>query len=357
MAEELSVLGALNLKQEAGGVAFAGDLDLMYRAALESGLASALRVRLGRFGATRFEHIVRGVAALPWRPWLDASHGISIRVTARKSRLYHSTAIAERVVVGLGQALGRSIRVEPNAVWQVVVRLLRDDCSVSLDVTGEPLYRRGYRQATGKAPLRPDLARALLVVAGWDPTTALVDPFCGAGTICIEAAALACRLPPGRLRRFAFMDAPEFDERRWKTVVEAAAAAARPAPNVIVGSDRDAGAVAAARDNAARAGVDVRWLQAPLGRSAPFLEPPSESGLWASNPPYGRRIGDASALRSLYQSIGQRRRQLPPQWRLALVVSSLALVRATGIPMRSLVMTDHGGTKVRLMVEDSGGPE
>ena len=357
LADELMALGVRSPATVEGGVEFSGDARLLYRVCLASGLATAVRVRMAQFVARRFAQIVDGVASLPWADWIAPEVPIEIKVTCRKSRLYHSKAVAERVREGMRNALGFASPPagdEPGLV--VHVRLLQDNCTLSLDVTGAPLYRRGYRLATGKAPLRPDLARALLVVSGWQPDTPLIDLFCGAGTVCIEAAAMAQRLAPGRHRSFAFGQAPTFEPRVWADVQAAAMDGVRPMPALVWGSDRDAGAIAAAQQNANRAGVKVRFDASPLGRSPALDADLNAVGVWASNPPYGRRTGDASRLLNLYQSIGVQRRRLPEAWRLAMVVADPQMARATGIEMQSVVMTDHGGSKVRLMVESPPKP-
>ncbi|MEL7368312.1 MAG: class I SAM-dependent RNA methyltransferase [Myxococcota bacterium] len=355
LQRELDGLGAEATEPTAGGVAFQGSDAVLYRVALCSGLTMALRVRIGRFVARRFDQIVRHVSGLDWGQWLTASTPVAVSVTARKSRLYHTGAVAERVQEGLRQSLSSPASADAKPTdaspLGIAVRLFRDECTVSLDVSGEPLYRRGYRLATAKAPLRPDLAWALLQLSGWSPQSALIDPFCGAGTICIEAAAMARRLPPGRLRSFAFMQAANFKPGLWADIKAKAMRDARPAPAPIVGSDRDAGAIAAATANAERAGVEVQWEEAPLGRASALHEPVAASGMWVSNPPYGRRTGDASRLLNLYQSIGHRHRGLPEQWRLALVVSDMRLARATGVPLMKALMTDHGGSKIHIAVE------
>ena len=354
LVAELTALGMTAPRSEAGGAEFEADERALFRVALSSGLATALRVRMGTFVASRFEQLVRSVEALDWSPWVRPGDHVEVKATSRKSRLYHTTAIAERVVAGVERAVGGSL--SPKGAlreWTVLVRLLRDRCVVSLDVTGAPLYRRGYRLATAKAPLRPDLAHALLQVSGWDRRSALVDPFCGAGTICIEAAAMARSLPPGRLRTFGFMQAPGFDESVWRGVRDELVSRARmEAPAPILGSDRDAGAVDAAKANAERAGVAVEWEHAPLGRASSIRRTDIEAGMWISNPPFGARVGDVKKLRHLYQSIGAARGSMIGAWRLALAVADPRLGAATGVPLESKVMTDHGGTKIRLMVEE-----
>ncbi|MEM7674768.1 MAG: hypothetical protein AAF449_02065 [Myxococcota bacterium] len=354
---ELNGLGAQETVRTAGGVSFQGSDAVLYRVALESGLAMALRVRIGRFVARRFDQIVRHVSELDWGRWLPAADPVAVSVTARKSRLYHTGAVAERVQEGLRKYFGSGSTAPSSgaeaadaAPWGISVRLFRDECTVSLDVSGEPLYRRGYRLATAKAPLRPDLAWALLLLSGWSPDTALIDPFCGAGTVCIEAAAMAQKLPPGRLRSFAFMRAINFKPGLWADVKAEAMRAARPPPSPILGSDRDAGAIAAATANADRAQVMVQWEEAALGRATALREP-AATGMLVSNPPYGRRTAEASRLLNLYQSIGHRRRGLPASWRLALVVADMRLARATGVPLAKALSTVHGGAKVHFAME------
>ncbi|MCB0316689.1 MAG: class I SAM-dependent RNA methyltransferase, partial [Calditrichaeota bacterium] len=174
-------------------------------------------LRLGSFYAGGFPELKRKVRRLPWADMLTPKTHFELRVTCHKSRLYHSGAVAERVADAIHQQCGAqpvpagsSADDEGGASQLIVVRLLRDHCTVSIDTSGEGLHRRGYRQATAKAPLRETLAAAMLLAAGWDDRAPLLDPFCGSGTIAIEAALLARHLAPGLQRRFAFMDWPDF---------------------------------------------------------------------------------------------------------------------------------------------------
>jgi putative N6-adenine-specific DNA methylase len=278
--------------------------------------------------------------------------------------------VAERVRTAIEQRLGGAVRApdkaaaeaEPDAgeedstaagALQVQVRLVDDRCTLSIDAGGAPLHRRGYRLATGKAPLREDLARALLLLSGWDRATPLVDPFCGSGTILIEADLLARRIPPGAARAFAFERAPAFDAASWQAARTAALAAAAPpaAAPPLLGSDRDPGAIEAARSNAARAGAGhIQLVQAPLGGAPAFAAPPGPAGALVTNPPWGQRTGRDRTLLALYQSLGTRARSLPPAWRVALAVADPQLAAATGLPVESRLMTDAGGVKVYFMV-------
>ncbi len=335
-----------------GGVTATGTLEDVYRLNLELGLAHAVRVRLAEFSATKFPQLVRKVARVPWEEWLGPSSQapVQIRVTCKKSRLYHSGAVAERVKAGIEERLGQAILMGDGGLT-VLARIADDQCTLSLDTSGEPLHRRGYRLATGKAPLREDLARALVVVSEWDRMTPLVDPFMGAGTIVIEAARMARRIPPGSDRRFAFMDASNFDLELWTRVhTESMSRAISELPFPIHGSDRDAGAYKSSVTNAERARVasDLHLGCAPLS-AAPFRDVDLGShGALVTNPPFGHRVGDAD-VRPLYQTLGRVVQGLPRGFRVALAAADPRLARATGLGLSTALLTDHGGIKVRMM--------
>jgi Predicted N6-adenine-specific DNA methylase len=173
---------------------------------------------------------------------------VEFRVTSRKSRLYHQDAVAQRMMGAVAARLS-GIPAGGDSPQEFIVRLFRDECTVSADASGDLLHRRGYRLASGKAPLRETLAAAMLAAAGWDRVAPLLDPMCGSGTIPIEAALLARRVPPGLGRGFAFERWPGFDADAWEAVRATARGRILPqAPSPIQGSDRDAGAVAARRE-------------------------------------------------------------------------------------------------------------
>jgi putative N6-adenine-specific DNA methylase len=359
LADEVRALG-VEPAVTAGGVEAAGDAALLYRANLELGLALKVLVRLGTFEARGFPALVRGAAALPWEAFCTRESVLRFKVSARKSRLYHSGAVAERLRTAIEERLGGATADDGGPELIVHARLERDRCTISVDSSGELLSRRGYRQATAKAPLREDLARALVLLSGWRGDQPLFDPFAGAGTIAIEAALVASRTPPGHRRRFAFMDAPSFDAGLWASILERALGDRRPLdPDAILASDRDAGAVGLAAANAERAGFALRFHQAPLGRAPWVTAPPAGPVALVTNPPYGGRVGDRRTLGRLYRSLGDRARALPDGSAVALAVGSQRLAAATGLPLRSALMTDHGGSKIYLMVagRSPSGPE
>ena len=362
-AGELTRIGITPTETEPGGVAFEGTLDDVARANLWLRTASRVLVRLGSFSARALGELERKAIALPWRDWLPTGTAVSVRVTCKKSRLYHQKAVAERIVTASGGiaaiAGGDPDDGEETDGQLIVARLFRDICTISLDSSGALLHRRGYRLAVARAPLRETLAAGLLLESGWGSGTPLIDPFCGSGTIPIEAAMLARRIPPGLARRFAFLRWPGADLGRWGALLDSARAGMLPrAAAPIVGSDRDAGAIEAATANALRAGVagDIIWRQAAVSS----LEPPAGIGALVSNPPYGMRVSEGRELRDLFARLGTVARERLPGWRVTLLLPEAPLERATGLSFGPPLHTRNGGLAVRMVtavVEASDGDD
>jgi putative N6-adenine-specific DNA methylase len=350
LAEEARALGAHGEPRVvAGGIELDGDRTTLYRANLELGLATQVRLRLGRFHAAHFSELVRRASEVPWERWLSPGARVRFRSTAQRSRLHHTGAIDERVAEAIAARLGGPVIAADGEedVALVHARFERDEVTLSLDTSGAPLHRRGYRLATAKAPLREDLARALVIASGWDRRSPLVDPMSGSGTIAIEAAMLARGIAPGRARRFAFEDAPTHDAAllaRLRDEADERAGVSSGSPARIVARDRDEGAVTAARANAERAGVMLEHVVAPL--SEPFAIDTDEGAL-VTNPPWGVRVARDRDLRPLYDRLGALIDALPPRWEAGVVAADADLVRRAHMPLRSALLTDAGGTKVR----------
>jgi putative N6-adenine-specific DNA methylase len=295
---------------------------------------------------------------------LQAGDAVRFRVTCKKSKLYHSDAVAQRVADAVMRVVP-GVRAEGGSVADddvgddedaalIVVRMMRDQCTVSADSSGALLHRRGYRQATAKAPLRETIAAAMLAAAGWDRTSPLVDPLCGSGTIPIEGALMARQVAPGLHRKFAM--------ERWPTVAPGLGARVRaelaervlPAAALsIAGSDRDAGAIASAGSNAERAGVRDDIELAVRALSAARFE--GAHGWVVTNPPYGVRVGEADRVRDLWAQLGNVLRERAPGWRVALLSPDPALDRQHRLPLKAVATTSNGGIPVRLMVGDVPG--
>jgi putative N6-adenine-specific DNA methylase len=356
LAGELAALGLHPFDQERGGLVVETGLEGLYATNLHLRTASRVLVRVAEFRAAHFGELETAAAAIDWSGWVPPGGAVHFRITSRKSRLYHQKAIADRLETAVCRAASgiSTIRKAEDAegrdgVQQFVVRLAYDQCTISADSSGALLHQRGYRQAVAKAPLRETLAAAMLLGVPWDPATPLLDPMCGSGTIPIEAALLARRIPPGWRRRFAFEHWRELDAGLWQSVRRDAEARILPkAPAPILASDRDAGAMEATRANAARAGVadDLEIRQCALSAVAP----PSGPGLLLTNPPYGLRIGEVTQLRDLYARLGQLMAGPLAGWTLGLLAANPRLGSQLGIRLDPRWSTTTGGIPVSLQV-------
>jgi len=361
-AEELRALGAKPVKAEPGGVAFGGPEAMLLRANLWLRTASRVLVRIGQFRAAAFHELERHARKLPFERYLAPGEPVRLSVTCRKSRLYHSKAVAERVLDAIAHRVGSvgqsSVGAEDDDAdtdtseagpQRLQVRFFHDVCTVSADSSGELLHRRGWRQAVAHAPLRENLAAAMLLGSGYRGQAPLVDPMCGSGTLAIEAALLARGAAPGLARSFAFERWPSHAAKKWQAMKdEARGKMLARSPVAIVGSDRHAGAIAAARSNAERAGVaeDVVFQVRPLDQ----LPAESGPGWLVANPPYGVRIGEDSQLVPLYAELGRMVRERRAGWTVALLIPRDRLAAATGLGLKEAFHTRNGGISVRCLV-------
>jgi putative N6-adenine-specific DNA methylase len=338
-----------------GGVETEGDRTTLARLLIETGLASHVLVRIASFPVRELRELEAHVGRLPWTGWLRKDEPRRVRVTAQRSRLYHTGAIEERVVRAIQQRLGDQPRQDELAAVPIVVRMSDDRCTLSIDAGGAPLHRRGYRLDPHRAPMREDLARALVISSGWDGVRPLLDPMCGSGTLAIEAALIATATAPGIARAFAAERTP-LDQGEIAAVRAAARARVQSPAGPIVGRDRDPEAVGAARENAERAvGAGVVDLEiGPLSTAAEAMRARGVIGdvEVITNPPWGGRLGDPERLRPLYGALGSLTRALPGA-RLTLAAHDRKLAYATGVPLKSALLTDLGGTKVAFMVPEA----
>lgn len=340
---------------EAGGVTFRGGFADLVRANLYLRTASRVLARLGMpFLARDFGELRQKAARLPWERFLAPGQPVALRVTCHKSKLYHSDAVAHTIALALADRLGRPsplVKADEESAQPpqlVVVRLAEDRVTVSVDSSGTILHKRGYRLASAKAPLRETLAAGLLMASDWDLHSPLLDPFCGSGTIPIEAAMMALCLTPGGRRRFAFMDWPGFEEAvisEQLSVVSGQSAGGGKKP-VILASDRDAGAIKMARENAERAGV-AEYIQFSQ-RAVSAIEPPPGPGWVVTNPPYGARIRGGGDLRDLYARFGDVLRAKCPAWQVTVLCSDLRLLGQMRLELDTSLALVNGGIYVRV---------
>jgi putative N6-adenine-specific DNA methylase len=341
-----------------GGVEFSGTLAAGMAANLHSRIATRIVLRMGEVKARDFAPLRRGLAKLPWPSYLPRDRALRIDVSTSHCRLYHTGALAETVELAIADCVGQLPKrekppqpTEDDDCTRILLRGQDDRFTASIDASGALLHRRGWRLEAGRAPLRETLAAGLLALCKYDPALPLVDPMCGAGTIAIEAAALARKMAPGLARRFAFERWPAHDASSWQALRDSAVALpSAPAP--ILAMDRDARAVDTARRNAERANVqgDVGFATAVFGEG----EIPAQAGLLVVNPPYGHRLGDHGQANRLAREMGKTAAAYYRGWRVGVLCPNPAFVAAVAAgarrtPSKTFALR-NGGLRVLLAI-------
>lgn len=316
VVRELEALGATSVRAHPGGVRFHGTLETGLRACLWSRVAMRILEPLTRFPVDDADSLYDGVRAIDWPSYLNAKTTFAVEATGMTDALRHTHFTALKVKDAIVDRMRESVGQRPsvdarNPDVLVVVHLGRGRCEVSLDLSGEPLFKRGYRSAPVRASLKETLAAAVLMTAGYDGESPLVDPMCGAGTLAIEAARIARNEAPGLARSFGVERWPAFGAKERAVLdrlrAEAKALMRTSTPDIWA-CDKDPDAVAAARTNVARARVSVRVDEADARELSGF-----DAGGWiVANPPYGERLeaGGRKQLKSFFWQLGQRWRTL-----------------------------------------------
>ena len=352
LAAELDALGASDITATDGGAAFAGPIQIAYRANLESRLASRILWRVGH-GPYRDENDVYDLAkALDWPRWFRVDRTLRVDVAASRSpltslefatlRIKDAVCDRHRAAGGVRPSISKD---RPDV--RVHAYLTATDASFYLDTSGEPLFKRGYRRESADAPLRENLAAGLLRLAGWQPGTPLLDPMCGSGTIAIEAAMIALDLAPGLKRTFGFQKLSWYDGPAWQRIKQAAQRRAKPvAPLPIWASDNDATAIHQCSENIAAAGIEgaiVVERADALTRTAP-----APAGVIVSNPPYGVRLADSGALAAFYPQLGDALKRRYAGWTAYLMSGDTRLPKLIGLKASRRTPLFNGALECRL---------
>lgn len=345
LVAELSEAGFGGGRAETGGVTIVGTWSDVWRANLEIRGAAHVLARLDAFHVDHLADLDRRARQMPWAKVLRRDIPARVEATCRRSRIYHSGAAAERFERAIREELGAPISKEAGVV--VKVRLDNDLCTVAVDTSGEPLHRRGHKEAVAKAPMRETLAALFLRQCGYCGMETVVDPMCGSGTFVIEAAEIAAGLAPGRSRHFAFEDLATFDSTVWERM-KAERKPRDVSPLRFCGSDRDPGAIRMSRANADRAGVAMLTMFALTPVDA-LMPPDGPPGLVVVNPPYGARIGEARHLAAVYEALGRTLKSRFQGWRVGLVTTDDNLARAARLPFGPPgPPVLHGGLRIKL---------
>lgn len=341
LASELTSLGAGKTRETVAGVYVEGTLAFAYRACLWSRLANRVLLPLEKFDVSSADDLYRGVRSIPWETHLTPRQSIVVDFIGTNDAIRHTKFGAQQVKDAIVDQLQDYFGERPDVDLQnpdlrINVRLAKDAVTVSLDMSGGSLHKRGYRVAMVPAPLKENLAAALLLRAGWPEIAArggaLIDPLCGSGTFLIEGAMMVADMAPGLIReRFGFHGWAKHDDTLWQDIRQEAlarceAGLSREIPE-IRGYDKDTRAVSAAQENIACAGLE-KWVRVMAKPIEAFKKPTHREtgdGLIICNPPYGERWGEMEELKPLYQTLGEVAKRECPGWRMAVITGNAEL--------------------------------
>ena len=308
VADELRFGGKLtDVRAENGRVLFTGDEDTLIWANMNLRCAERVLIRLAAFRADTFDQLFEGVKAIPWEDFLPVDAAFPVKGHVLDSKLHSvpdcQKIIKKAIVTRLGGHYGVSWFEEKGVRCQVQFSIMHDMAEIYLDTSGSGLHKRGYRANANAAPLRETLAAAMVKLARWRGRDALIDPFCGSGTIAIEAAMIALNRAPGLMRTYDAEKWSWVGDARWKAAREQAIAAVRTDLTLdMCGSDIDPACVVLAQENAKKAGVGhfIRFEQADAAKR---VYP--QSGVLFANPPYGERLMDRESAQAIYHAVGR----------------------------------------------------
>ena len=332
VADEVKRLGLSGVAAENGRVFCAGTLADIPRLNINLRVGARVLVVLGRFPARTFEELFEGTRSLPWEGFIPRNGQFPVKGHCISSQLHAMSAcqsiIKKAVSVRLGEKYGLSTLPETGTLYQVQFSILKDEAALLLDTSGEGLYKRGYRAVGVEAPLRETLAAAMVLLSRYRGRDPLRDPFCGSGTIPIEAALIAKNRAPGLNRSFSAQKWPQLGPALWMDAADEAQDKEYHGVYDIMGSDIDPRAVEIARSNAVKADVEdcVRFEAADAMR----FSPPERSGRVVTNPPYGERLMEKQEAEELYRGFGKAWSKLPQEWKLYLLSSHTEFERTFG---------------------------
>jgi 23S rRNA (guanine2445-N2)-methyltransferase / 23S rRNA (guanine2069-N7)-methyltransferase len=365
LVRELEACGATEVRERAGGVAFGGGLEGAYRACLWSRIANRIFLELAQFEARDAEEFYAGVARIDWAAHFAPGATLACEFSGKHPSIAHTHFGALKLKDGIVDALRAATGARPDIILErpnvrVHAHAHGTHITVSLDLSGESLHRRGYRGAAGEAPLKENVAAGVLMRAQWPEIAAqngeFLDPMCGSGTFCIEAALMAAGRAPGLTREyFGFLGWRGHDAVLWMRLRAQAEEQARTAALLeltIRGQDRNAVAIRSASENAVRAGVDewLRFAVGALSAAAPLAGRPAErAGLVCTNPPYGMRMEDREGARLIHRELGVVLRERFQGWSAAVLTGAPELGKELGLRAYRTHTVWNGGIECRLL--------
>jgi len=350
VADEIRSLGYPDVVEIDGGVEFEASLKDLMRANLWARTASRILVRLATFPARELSLLQRRVAKIDLSSFIGKGESISVKVTCKKSKIYHSGAATERIAESLESAYDIRVVKGDALTPELIVRIHRDVVTVSIDSSGGHLHQRGQKAELGKAPIRETLAAVAIRASGFDGQQPFVDPCAGSGTIVIEAAEVAANRAPGLFRDFAFQQWPCFRVNRWEALLEEARSMVCEPPHELFAFDQSGPAMKSCVANLTSKGLDsfVKTQCRPLRAGADALS--EQQGILVANPPYGQRIGRERDVRRAHKDLGGWLSRGLDGWGAILTTPRLDLIEMMKChlePMSGPIY--HGGTRIYMI--------
>ena len=355
LSQELEQIKCQDIRAVDGGVACKGGMEQVYRINLHSRTASRVLLRLTKSGYRSEQDIYKAAKNIRWTDWFDLEQTFKVKVEGKRAQVKSLDFVGLKIKDAVCDVFRDACGARPSVGKirpDIRIHAFIDerDIQIFIDTSGEALFKRGYRQDTGEAPMRENLAAGLLLLAGYDGTQPFQDPFCGSGTIVIEAAWIATRRAPGLMRRFGFEKLKNLDAALWKKLQHEAETQIRPAPAPISGSDNDRHMIRAAVANAQAAEVDT-FIRFEV-TDAQETRPNGEGGILISNPPYGVRLAEVQALQALYPQLGAWLKQHYAGWLAGMFTGDRDMPKFMRLSPKRKIPLYNGNLDCRLFLMD-----
>jgi len=352
LKKEIAGMGIPVTREICGGVEFSGPIDLIYSANLRLRTANRILMRIASFTCRSYPELYNKSKRISWELYTGFNREISFSVSSTNSRLHHSQHICDAVFGAIKdqmEKLGLEIQSRKESPLKFFIRFADDECTISIDTSGELLYKRSYRLQSGCAPIRETTAAALLMEAEWQRYNVVADPLCGSATFMLEAALMSHNRAPGINRQFAFYTWPSFNECKWERYKsQARMEETNGCQTVLIASDISSGAVEAAQENLSRLELDgaVRLSK----QDCLCFECTLDKGLIISNLPYGKRVGASIELKEFYRKFGAHLRKKFNGWSFGFVVADKDFEKTAGLKIRKETGFVNGGIRVRFVM-------
>ncbi|MBU0985312.1 MAG: class I SAM-dependent RNA methyltransferase [candidate division Zixibacteria bacterium] len=353
LARELTDLGASRVREMVRSVEFYGDMELLYNANLWCRTATRIIMPIVGFTATDEHQLYREVLKIPWEKWLSLRKTFAIDAVLVDTKFDNSLYVAQKTKDAIADRFRKVSGQRPSVDlkrpdMRINVYIYKDECTLALDSSGGPLFKRGYRTKTGKAPLNEVLAAGIVLQSGWDRKSSFVDAMCGSGTIVIEAGLIARNIAPGiRRKSFGFMNWPDFDRELFESLQEKARKKMLPSLNFkMLGSDKSSRQAGEAAGNARQAGLegDIEFRHCPIAD----LVPPPAPGVLIINPPYGERMA-VEEINDFYHDIGDALKKNFTDYDAFVFTGNMAAAKHIGLRTSRRIEMYNGSIECRLL--------